>query len=520
MKLIKKTKAAHKDTESVAPPWKVLIVDDEQDVHEITRLNVKRLRFAGRGLELLSALSAEQAKAILRHETDIAVALVDVVMETDNAGLELVNFIREELGNNKIRLIIRTGQPGAAPEREVIDHYDIDDYKDKTELTAQRLYTSLRTALKAYHDLRVIDRNRQGLEYILDATPGLYMPQVESLDGFFRGVLMQVIALCRLGNNSVISSINGIIGTLDKETVHIQAGTGDYADKKDGGHLPELLERCSRIVLDSDSTQILQHEELPPHSLLLPLRNGDETLGFIFLENTARLNKDERHLLYVLTNQCAAAMQNLRLHLELKEANQESLYMLAIAAEFKDKTTGAHITRMAETIRLLALELGLKDKEARHYGQAGMLHDIGKLGVPDKILQKPARLNEEEFDIIRRHPETGVRILGRHPWFTLARDIAFGHHERWDGKGYPRGLKGEEISLACRITSVADVFDALYHERPYKAAWSLDDVLSEIKSCSGKQFDPQVVAALLRLIEKGKLPLRIDADLISILPED
>jgi signal transduction histidine kinase len=133
--------------------WKILVVDDEPEVHAVTKLTLGDLKFEEKPVQLLSAMSGKEAQEILKQEPNIAVALIDVVMETEDAGLRLVNYIRTELNDQRIRLIIRTGQPGVAPERYVIDHYDIDDYKDKTELTAERLYTTLRTTLKAYRDL-------------------------------------------------------------------------------------------------------------------------------------------------------------------------------------------------------------------------------------------------------------------------------------------------------------------------------------------------------------------------------
>ena len=153
MKLVRKSNQDNSDIDKTSelklPPWKVLIVDDEADVHAITRLSLNKFEFAGKKLQLFEAMSRLQAQAILAEQPDIAVALIDVVMETDDAGLKLVDFIRNELKYSLIRLIIRTGQPGIAPENEVIEHYDIDDYKDKTELTAKKLYSTMRLALKS-----------------------------------------------------------------------------------------------------------------------------------------------------------------------------------------------------------------------------------------------------------------------------------------------------------------------------------------------------------------------------------
>lgn len=216
MKLVRRTAPAGRDAADFIPHhvWKVLVVDDEPDVLSLTRLNLKNFRFANRELEIFEAASAEEAKSLLARHGDIAVALIDVVMESDDAGFKLVEYIRNELGNALLRIVIRTGQPGIAPERHVIDHYDIDDYKDKTELTAQRLYTTVRTAIKAYRDLKIIELNRRGLSRVLEATPDIYRITATSLSGFFQGVLTQVIGLCRLDESSFISTIEGVIATF------------------------------------------------------------------------------------------------------------------------------------------------------------------------------------------------------------------------------------------------------------------------------------------------------------------
>ena len=155
MKIVRKKKKSSVSVET-APPWKVLIVDDEEDIHAMTRLALNDFKFAGRKLKIFQAMSASEAQNILESEREIAVAFIDVVMETDDAGLQLVNFIRNRLKYPLIRLIIRTGQPGLAPEKKVIEEYDIDDYKDKSTLTAGKLYTVMRLALKFYSNLKTL----------------------------------------------------------------------------------------------------------------------------------------------------------------------------------------------------------------------------------------------------------------------------------------------------------------------------------------------------------------------------
>ncbi|NCO46017.1 MAG: DUF3369 domain-containing protein, partial [Vibrio sp.] len=151
-------------------PWRVLLVDDDEQMHQITRLALRGFSFQGRPLELLSAMSGIEAKELIRTKQDIALALVDVVMETENAGLELVKYIREECRNKIIRLVLRTGQAGQAPEDTVIQEYEIDDYKEKTELTTQKLRTLLYSMLRSYRDLCLIEEQKEGLKRVIEAS--------------------------------------------------------------------------------------------------------------------------------------------------------------------------------------------------------------------------------------------------------------------------------------------------------------------------------------------------------------
>ncbi|MBF0295024.1 MAG: HD domain-containing protein [Magnetococcales bacterium] len=350
-KIAKMQRSEPRSEESVRQVWKLLVVDDEPDIHAATQLSLARFAFGEGRLQLLHAHSAAQAREVLAEHPDVAVAMIDVVMETDTAGLDLIQHIRDELKNLFLRIIIRTGQPGMAPERYVIEHYDIDDYKEKTELTSQKLYTAIRNAIKSYRDL-------------------------------------QIIALR---------------------------------------------------------------------------------------------------------------------HLEVMEAHHHAIHMLALASELKDRETGNHINRIRHYTESLARRMGHGPEGAEALGLAGMLHDLGKLGIPDGIIQKTGRLTEEEFAVIKTHPELALRILGENRWFETARQVAWCHHEKWNGSGYPQGLQGEEIPLAARIVAVADVFDALASDRPYKKAWSVEEAAAEIMRSSGSHFDPAVVEAFRLLLEEGEI---------------
>jgi len=184
---------------------------------------------------------------------------------------------------------------------------------------------------------------------------------------------------------------------------------------------------------------------------------------------------------------------------EVEQREREMLYRLAKAIEYRDLGTGIHLLRMSHYAEVLAEALGMPDEETRILTLAAPLHDIGKIGVPDAILLKRGSLTEEEFAVMRRHPLIGYEILrdSQSRFVQMGALIAMRHHERWDGSGYPDGLKGDEIPLPARIVAVADVFDALTSERPYKPAWSTEEALDYMKENSGTLFDPVVVDALL-----------------------
>ena len=186
---------------------------------------------------------------------------------------------------------------------------------------------------------------------------------------------------------------------------------------------------------------------------------------------------------------------------ELEAAQIEIIERLARAAEFRDDNTGQHTERVGQMAALLARELGLADSEVSLIRRAAPLHDVGKIGIPDSILLKLGKLTPAEFELVKTHTTIGARILSgsRFALLRMAEEIAFSHHEQWDGRGYA-GLTGDQIPLAGRIVTVADVFDALTQKRPYKAAWPVEEAVAEIERQRGRQFDPNVVDAFLRII--------------------
>jgi len=244
--------------------------------------------------------------------------------------------------------------------------------------------------------------------------------------------------------------------------------------------------------------------------LYVPIKIAEQVIGVISIESeqaNAFSESDER-LTITLASQAAIAINNAQLFDDLQSSNASltSAYDVTIegwsrALDLRDKETEGHTQRVTELVMELARRIGISDEQLVHIQRGSLLHDIGKMGVPDQILLKPGTLTEEEWEIMKKHPVFAYEMLSPiHYLKSTALDIPYCHHEKWDGSGYPRGLKGEQIPLAARLFSVVDVWDALTSDRPYRPAWTKHEALEYIKEQSGKQFDPQVVESFLSLI--------------------
>ena len=189
---------------------------------------------------------------------------------------------------------------------------------------------------------------------------------------------------------------------------------------------------------------------------------------------------------------------------ELENSYRTAIFMLGEAGHYNDTDTGVHIWRMAAYSAAIAEHLGWDSQKVELLSLAAPMHDTGKIGIPDGILKKPAKLDKDEWQIMQSHSRVGYKILcqGDAPLFKLAAEVALSHHEKWDGSGYPEGLKGEEIPENARIVAIADVFDALTMKRPYKEPWPLEDAFAEIEKCAGTHFDPAMVTCFLDIKEK------------------
>mgnify|MGYP001584170032 CR=1 FL=1 len=207
---------------------------------------------------------------------------------------------------------------------------------------------------------------------------------------------------------------------------------------------------------------------------------------------------------------------------ELEATRLEIIRRLGRAAEFKDDETGQHVIRMSHYTRLLAEAAGMSAEDVDVLFNAAPMHDIGKIGIPEAILLKPGKLNEEEWAVMKKHPAIGAGIIGRHehPLLNTARIVALTHHEKWDGSGYPRGLVGEAIPLCGRIVAIADVFDALLSERPYKKAWPVEQAVQFLRDNAGSHFDPRLVELFIGCLSEALKVRAAYADMPSAVTLD
>lgn len=483
------------------PPWKVLIVDDEPDIHQVTQLTLSRFRLDNRPIQFLQAFSGQQAKAILGTETDIALVYLDVVMETDDAGLEVARWIREDLGNRFTRIVLRTGQPGQAPEESVIFQYDINDYKEKTELDRKKLFTTTLAALRGYRDIMLVEDARHfqatyraGLERVIEASSFIFKQR--NLHDFADGLLQQVVALLQL-ESSMLVRLRGESGISGENTYEVLAKIGEMVEGTDFV-TPALLKQL-------DQTCVNRISLLFGDTYVGYFPNSSGKTSLLILQGVQSVSEIDTKLLEIFSSGVAIAFDNILLNQEISDTQGELIMRLGDVVESRSSEAGNHVRRMAEVCYMIAIESGMHRDEAVILRQAAPMHDIGKIATPDAVLLKPGKLDDLEWEIMKQHPGVGHSILdgSQRPILKAAAIIAHQHHEKFDGSGYPQGLFGEAIHPYARIVAVADVFDALIQKRCYKPAWPLEEVLEHLQSVAGSHLDPTYVSILINNVDKA-----------------
>ena len=481
------------------PPWKIMIIDDDQDVHKLTRMVLRDFVFENRTLTFLFGLTGEDAKQLMSQHPDTAILLLDVVMEREQSGLEAVQYIREILQNQFVRIILRTGQPGRAPEQTVISAYDINDYKEKTELTAQKLVTVVTASLRSYRDLKIIEENRHGLEKILHATGNLFEPT--SLKKLATSVLVQLVFLLELEDSALCVQSSGFAATQKNDQLILYAGTGVYSDKT-GKTAQEAMPAETWALVEN----VLREEQSLCHEncYIGFFRTKNGTKNLLFLQGNHPLDLVDQKLIEIFSVNVALAFDSVYANRDMIDSQRKLTFSLGAIVDAHSNQAENHLRRVADSARLLAQKVGLSDEEAEILWLSAPLHDLGKIAIPDFILTKPGKLTPEEWDVMKAHTDIGARLLknANHDILQVGANIARMHHERWDGLGYPGGLVAEQIPIFSRITALIDVFDTLSHDRYYEKAWESSHVLAFIQQQSGHCFDPRLVELFLENFEE------------------
>jgi signal transduction histidine kinase len=372
-----------RDADSPAARWKVVIIDDDQAVHDGTRFALYDYALNGQGLEILSARSAAEGRALLRAHPDTAVVLLDVVMETENAGLDLVDHIRTELKNETVRIILRTGQPGQAPERRVIVDYDINDYKAKTELTADKLFTTLTAALRAYQQLQRMVETRRGLEIIVEAAARLF--DFKSMQRLAEGVLTQMASLLNVDCAGILVLREG---GVPEENFAILAGSGCYRNLAGDQGRPSLSGPIRALVQQAFKRRCHDFDD---QRSVLYIETGSGREIVVILEAARRLSETDRTLVEVFCSRLSSAFDNVILYQQLQDANarlEERVIQRTHELTLANERLGAQQEQLRHANNFKNDILGIVAHDLKNplgviLGRTEMLSDLLSMQPPD-----------------------------------------------------------------------------------------------------------------------------------------
>jgi putative two-component system response regulator len=447
-----------------------------------------------RALELLS---------LIESASDAVVAVSpDGLLTSWSEGAErLFGYTREEIVGKSVLLL--SPRDGARQARALLDAVQAGKRVERVE--AERIGKDGRVLKLRVSVSPVLGRSgefagavgiytdvseQRRAEEALRASERRYRSVIEALN---EGVIM------RDANGRVVACNSSAMRILGLSPDELHDSTADRPAVR------LVHEDGSPFLADEHPTSVSRRTGEPQAGIVMGVESDDGPTRWIST-NSSALAGPEEQTPYAAVASFTDITELRQTMSELHAARLEDLKRLALVGEYRDDDTNRHTERVARTAELLAGELGLDSEFLAIVHSAAPLHDVGKIGIPDRILLKPGALTPEEFEIIKTHTTIGGRILSesQFPVLRMASVIALTHHERWDGSGYPARLAGEQIHIAGRIIAVADAFDAMTHTRPYKRAFSVEHAVAEIERCSGTQFDPRVVQAFMTL-EHGSL---------------
>lgn len=482
-----------KNITEVSTEYKILIVDDEEGIINSLKVMLNRSGYYSVGI-------SDPIEAIKRLEKEsFDLLILDYIMSPIH-GDEVVAKIREF--NKDIYILLLTGHKDLAPPLETIKALDIQGYCEKGDRFDQLLLL-IESGIKSISQIRTIKQFKDGLNRILITVPKIY--QLQPIDSILEEILEGLMPLVNSKDAFIlVDDCNSNQGEI------IYKGVGEYkipAKSLVTMLSTELMERIG-YARESKTKVFLEH------GVILPLLGeNNSTIGVIYIESN---NFDEGlRLLEIYANQAATSIINAFLHslinmkkeeldrtyLELKNRYIDTIEALRLTVDAKDIYTRGHSDRVSYYARKLGEAFDLSPEEIELLNVGGIFHDIGKIGTADDILFKIDKLDFSEYEEIKKHPLKGAYILSAISMFKDVVPLVKYHHERYDGKGYPEGLKGEEIPFLARILSVADAFDAMTSDRKYRSKLKLSEAINQFRMNSGTQFDPVIVDKLIGLLD-------------------
>jgi len=480
---------------------KILIVDDEQGIIDSLSIMLKRSGYYHEGI----TNPLEAVEKIRNEHFDMLI--LDYLMVPIH-GDEVVKRIREF--NSELYILLLTGHKDLAPPLETIKALDIQGYCEKSDRFDQ-LQLLVESGFKSIMMMNTIKQFRDGLNKILQAVPRIY--QLQPLGSILEDILTELLPF--LSSENAFILIDNIPDQFDSKK-SIFRGIGKF--KAEISDFMPMLD--SRLLENIGKAKITKQVIRTKTGIVLPLINEyAECIGVIYVESTEHSTMeflDGYKLLEIYTAQAASSLTNAFLHSMVNMKNEELnrtydqlriRYMDTIEAlrqvvDAKDEYTRGHSDRVSYYCVKIGKALGLSDEEIETIRVAGLFHDVGKMGITDDILFKSDKLSVREYEEIKKHPTKGARILSVISMFKDVVPIVKCHHERIDGKGYPEGLKGNEIPYLARIVSVADAFDAMMSDRHYRSKLDLNSAIEQLIEGAGTQFDADVVKTFVSMLDQ------------------
>jgi len=429
---------------------KILIVDDSDFTHRKLTEYLSKLKLPEDEIEIIHCYNTEEFKSIFQPD-NFALVITDLVMEKELSGIDVINYIRHISKDERVRILLMTEHPEKVPQELLMREYDVNGYIEKQSIGEFSIVIQVRALLKAYKDMLVFENAVRNIEDIFNVNKPI------NIEALINETLYQIRSLLTIKDPNLYLEINALIKgnlalSIPDNNLKLLGG-----EKENYEFENEILGKDIKVIVTT----------------------------------SRKLNDFE--IDYIKTS--IESIKYVAAFSEISNIQNEIIYKLANIIEARSGETANHVKRVSEIVYILSEDVIDNSQNREVLRIASALHDIGKIGIPDHILNKPGKLSSEEFAIMKEHPMIGFEILKNSKWkvFELGAVISLQHHERWDGTGYPYGLYEDETILEARIVQVADVFEALTHDRCYRPAWPVEKAIEYMHDMKGKQFDPNLI---------------------------